>query len=216
MKKIYYLLLLVLISCSSNEESISPNEEEYTKEEILIEKIKKIKIVSEFGLQSNELEEKLKSYGYTLSQDEDNILVITPENTYGKYHTLIKYNGDIVCPIKGYSFKIYENTEGDGEPSIVQEFFYENNQNYSTNNPFFQVQISFEKVSENTYELVKNWIKELGIVTASFEQVNNLTYTKERASQSNLIVEIGEHSNFVFKDVVFVRIYENKTPIYAQ
>lgn len=212
MKKIYYFLLFVLFSCSSNEENILPNEDE-----ILIEKIKKIKIVSEFGLQSNELEEKLKSYDYTLVHN-GNPLDVTIENTYGKYHSFIKYNGSLVCPIDNYIFMVIENEiiEGADEPYIAQEFFYENNQNYSTNKPYFQVQITIEKINDNTYEFVKNWVKELEIVRTVFEKVNDSVFTKERAVQSDLIVEIGEHSSNGLKDVIFVRIYANKTPIYAQ
>lgn len=216
MRKICYFILVLFVSCNSSKDSIEeivPNEEKQN-EIILKSKIDKLKIITDFGIQGEELGTKLESHGYTLFSG-GNVLNIFPEFTYGRYHQMgVTYD----YPIETYSFSVIENkiTNNSDEPFVTQEFFYENNPEAITNQPYYQVQITFKKVNDGTYEVVKEWVRDLDMVTSDFENTDDLAYVKERITQSNMIIEIGEHNANEINDVVFVRIYENRIPYYIQ
>lgn len=234
MKNLIALLFLLVFvtSCSSEdskddiiEQPVSNDLTEVEKVNILNKKIDKLKVSLNFGVQANELEQNLLKAGYdntsiTKCDDfscQEHRLFISPEPIYGLYHK--RYGIE-----KGYGilfyFQIIEPTIIDvvKEPLIAQEYFYENNpeaQSSNPNKPFFLVQISFEEVNSNTYKSVKNWVLSLDKVTGSFKEVSDLKYVKERITQSDMIVEIGEYESIPGK-IIFARFFENRTPIYAQ
>jgi len=215
---IYIFFALFIMACSSSDDSNGeyyiPDDliSESQKESILNQKINTLTTVLQFGIQSDQLETLLKELGYFLWSGGKNAVHLSKEKTYGTYHV----RGP-EYPIESYPFFVMEDeiSKNQDEPSIVQEFFYEKNDAFD-NQPYYQVQISFDKVNSNSYESVRDWVLSLGEVTGSFQNVSDLDFVMERINQSDMVIELGEHDTFGLNDVVFVRFFDNRVPVYAQ
>lgn len=223
MKNILMLVfILLLMSCSSSDDSgneENPTNEQATEvqnENILNQKIENLETSLQFGVQSDALQSNLTNKGYSILSN-GNILNITNEKIYGRYHMMFDVNGESKFPIQDYSFKVQEeNISGNNsEPFVIQEFFYENNDDMD-NKPYYQVQITFDKVNNNSYNSVKEWVLGLDGINNEFQSVSDLDFVSERITQTNIIVELGENDNQGSNNVIFVRFFENRIPIYAQ
>ncbi|MBC9797687.1 hypothetical protein [Sinomicrobium weinanense] len=240
MKKILLLFgVFLLWNCSGDDDkNVEENEENQQEEyermqnEQLKGTLRNARIVFEFGIQENELEEKLKSYKY--KYEIDNFLWgeyyrFNDSPMYGMYHREVSitdyYEQWILIP----NTLFYENNaEGTRvSPFVNYSYFYENNEKSylgekwgdreDMSRPYYQVQMHIEKVNEETYDIVKNWILEMDEVKGAFVPVNDLKYTNERIVQEGMIIEMGDspemYSTFPF---VIVRFYSDKAPEYAQ
>ena len=214
---------LFIFSCSSNDnednefvEPLGVNNTEEQHEAILNKKINSLPVIFNFGIQEDELETILSNLGYFLFSAGNNVMYLASNKEYGIYHVWVEANNGNF-PIESYSVFVYENrvTEDVEEPFIIQQFFYENMPDFD-NKPYYQVQITFDKVNDNSYTSVRNWVLELDEVTGNFKKVSDLKFVKERITQPNMIIEIGEYNSEGLNPVIFARFFENRIPFYAQ
>lgn len=225
MKKLFTLLLVttLFISCSSDDDSgdyIEPEIENNDKEidELIKKDIDVIKPILNFGIQENELLQIISDNGYV----ETRYPFTEQEYFYGKSDTYGDNDQHIILPY-GFAVERIKTSEDVAVyvagGMITHIYLFENNDDADTypdpdNKPYYQVQIMYNG-TENTYDMVKEWILTLNEITSEFQPVSNLKDTKERIIEDDFTVEIGVMRNSEDDPITFARFYDNRTPVYA-
>ncbi len=224
-----------------DENDLSQEEIERKEHEKLRYKLGNSKIIFDFGVQHEELIEELEGFEEhhlkRIDPLEEYAVVSDETPIFGKYQTQVNSPyGDsdwIILP----NFVIQQKDRpidlppGTSQlhmpPHVTHTFFYENNERsyeYSVypeeedvNRPHYQVLTFIDIVNDETYDIVKEWIKSFEEIKKDFEPVNDLKYIKERIVQDDITIEIGYYYyEEEINNSIIVRFYSSKEPEYAQ